>query len=82
MSTTLFDLSGKVALVTGSTHGLGMAMAMGLGEAGATLVVNGYSSDEKIANAVDLYRARGITAHGYRFDATDEESVSAAVVKI
>ena len=82
MSTTLFDLHGKVALVTGSTHGLGMAMAMGLGEAGATLVVNGYSSDEKIANAVDQYRARGITAHGYRFDATDEESVTDAVARI
>ena len=82
MSTALFDLSGKVALITGSTHGLGMAMAMGLGEAGATLVVNGYSSDEKIAHAVDRYRARGITAHGYRFDATNEESVSDAVVKI
>lgn len=82
MSTTLFDLHGKIALVTGSTHGLGMAMAMGLGEAGATLVVNGYSSDEKIANAVDLYTARGITAHGYRFDVTNEESVTEAVAKI
>lgn len=82
MSITLFDLSGKIALVTGSTHGLGMAMAMGLGEAGATLVVNGHSSDEKIANAVDLYKARGITTHGYRFDVTDEKSVSDAVAKI
>ena len=48
MLSTLFDLSGKVALVTGATHGLGMSMAMGLGEAGATIVVNGRSSDEKI----------------------------------
>ena len=57
MSTALFDLSGKVALVTGATHGLGMAMAMGLGEAGATLVINGHSSDEKIA-AADWQRCR------------------------
>ena len=82
MSTALFDLSGKVALVTGSTHGLGMAMAMGLGKAGATLVINGHSSDKKIADAVDQYKARGITAHGYRFDVTDEESVAAAVARI
>ncbi len=51
MSTGLFDLSGKVALVTGATHGLGMAMAMGLGEAGATVVVNEHSSDEKIVGS-------------------------------
>ncbi len=82
MSTALFDLTGKVALVTGSTHGLGMAMAMGLGEAGATLIVNGFSSDAKIAAAVDQYRAKGITAHGYRFDVTNECSVNTAVAKI
>ena len=82
MSTELFDLTGKVALVTGATHGLGMAMAMGLGEAGATLVVNGHSSDEKIARAVDEYRARGITAHGYRFNVTDEAEVETAVTRI
>lgn len=82
MSGDLFDLNGKVALVTGATHGLGMAMAMGLGEAGATLVVNGHSSDEKIAAAVEQYRARGISAHGYRFDVTDEAAVEEAVARI
>ncbi|GAA6772675.1 hypothetical protein AAGS39_34290 [Flavobacterium sp. CGRL2] len=45
--TNLFDIKGKVALITGSTHGLGMAMAKGLGEAGATIVVNGNSSQQK-----------------------------------
>ena len=82
MSTELFDLSGKVALVTGATHGLGMAMAMGLGEAGATLVVNGHSSDEKIIAAIKKYQAKGITAHGYRFDVTDETAVEAVVANI
>ena len=82
MSTSLFNLKGKVALVTGSTNGLGMAMAMGLGEAGATVIVNGRSSDAKIAEAVDLHRARGITAHGYRFDVTDETGVTAAIAAI
>jgi len=78
----LFDLSGKIALVTGATHGLGMSMAMGLGEAGATVVVNGRSSDEKIAVAVEQYQKAGITAHGYRFDVTDEEAVASAVDSI
>ena len=43
----MFDLTGKVALITGATHGLGMAMANGLGSAGARLVVNGNSSQTK-----------------------------------
>lgn len=46
MSTKLFDLTGKIALVTGGTHGLGMSMAIGLGNAGATLVINGASSQK------------------------------------
>ena len=78
----MFDLTGKVALVTGATHGLGMAMATGLGEAGATIVFNGHSSDEKIAAAVDEYRANGITASGYRFDVTNEAEVNAAIAEI
>ena len=80
--TALFDLSGKVALVTGATHGLGMAMAKGLGEAGATLVINGHSSEEKIAAAVKEYRAAGIDAVGYRFNVTDEAEVEAATARI
>ncbi|MBL4612841.1 MAG: gluconate 5-dehydrogenase [Emcibacter sp.] len=78
----MFDLTGKVALVTGATHGLGMSMAMGLGEAGATLVIIGFSSDEKIAKAVKIYQDAGITVHGYRFNVTDEEDVTQAVAKI
>jgi len=75
----LFDLSGKVALVTGATHGLGMAMAKGLGNAGATLVINGHSSREKLDEAIEIYRAQGMTAYGYLFDVTDETAVDAAV---
>lgn len=82
MSVELFDLTGKVALVTGATHGLGMAMAMGLGNAGATLIINGRSSQEKIDAAIAAYADAGITAHGYRFDVTDEKDVEAAVEKI
>lgn len=82
MTNPLFDLSGKRALVTGATHGLGMAMATGLGQAGATLVVNGLSNQEKIDNAVLHYQNLGITAHGYRFDVTDESACLSAVAVI
>ena len=79
---SLFDLHGKVALVTGATHGLGMAMANGLGAAGATLVINGNSSQEKIDKAVAAYSDAGFAAHGYRFDVTNEDEVESAVAKI
>jgi len=75
MSTSLFDLTGKVALVTGSTHGLGMAMATGLGNAGATLVINGASSQAKLDKAVAHYKSLGLDAVGYLFDVTDESQV-------
>ena len=45
MSTELFDLSGRVALVTGSYRGLGLAIARGLAEAGAAVVLNGRNAD-------------------------------------
>ncbi len=78
----LFDLSGKRALVTGATHGLGLAMARGLGDAGATLVINGRSSQEKIDAAVAELKAAGIDAHGYQFDVCDESAAEAAVARI
>ncbi|ANW95229.1 gluconate 5-dehydrogenase [Wenyingzhuangia fucanilytica] len=82
MSKQLFDLTGKVALITGATHGLGMAMAKGLGFAGATIVVNGNSSQEKLDTAVAAYKELGLNAHGYLFDVTNEEQVIASVKKI
>ncbi|WP_400077412.1 gluconate 5-dehydrogenase [Winogradskyella sp. R77965] len=82
MSQELFNIKGKVALVTGSTHGLGMAMAMGLGKAGATIVVNGNSSQEKIDNAVADYKKEGINAVGYKFNVANENDVITAIKKI
>lgn len=82
MSINLFDLTGKVALVTGATHGLGMAMAKGLGNAGAKIVVNGNSSQEKLDNALKEYREAGIDAYGSLFDVTDEKAVIEAIGNI
>ena len=78
----MFNLTGKTALLTGATRGLGMAMANGLGVAGARLVVNGNSSQQKIDHAVAAYQEAGFEASGYRFDVTDENEVAAAVEKI
>lgn len=82
MSTALFDLTGKIALVTGSTHGLGMAMAKGLGQAGATIIVNGDSSQQKIDDAVTQYKSDGVKAIGYKFNVADESQVKEAINKI
>lgn len=82
MSLELFNLKNKVALVTGATHGLGMSMAMGLGKAGATVVINGNSSQEKIDSALKEYEAAGIEAKGYKFDVTNEADVKANISKI
>lgn len=82
MSINLFDLTGKTALITGATHGLGKAMAIGLGKAGATLVINGASSQEKLNNAVAEYKALGLQAHSYLFDVTKEDQVKLNISKI
>ncbi|WP_299894621.1 gluconate 5-dehydrogenase [uncultured Aquimarina sp.] len=82
MSLSLFDIKGKNALITGATHGLGMAMAKGLGLAGATIIVNGNSSQEKIDNAVKTYTNLGIKAKGYKFDVTNENEVQDSITKI
>lgn len=78
----LFDLTGKVALVTGATHGLGLAMAEGLASAGATVVINGHSSQEKIARAVAHLTDQGYKAVGYQFNVCDETEVEQAVSQI
>ena len=77
----LFDLTGKTALVTGGTHGLGMAIATALAQAGAKLVINDVSAD-KLKGAIDEYAANGITAHGYIFDVTDEAAVEKHIALI
>ena len=81
MSTSLFDLTGKVALVTGSTSGLGQAIAGGLAAAGATVVINGRNKERLDATVAEL-KTRGLNAVGCGFDVTDEPAVVDAVAKI
>jgi len=68
-------------LITGATHGLGMAMAKGLGKAGAVLIINGHSP-EKMRRAIDHYNQAGLQAHGYLFDVTNDVEVKESINKI
>ncbi len=81
MNSDLFRLDGKVALVTGASYGIGMAMAKALAQAGATIVFND-RNQEKIVTALHEYRASGIKARGYLFDVTDEKAVRKHIDKI
>jgi gluconate 5-dehydrogenase len=77
MSTTLFDLTGRTALVTGSSRGLGRAMAEGLAAAGARVVINGVDAARVEASVREL-AAAGHAAEGAAFDVTDEAAVMQA----
>jgi gluconate 5-dehydrogenase len=71
----LFDLTGKRALITGGTHGLGMAMAEGLAQAGAELVITG-TTPSKMEEALQYYKSKGFKATGYLFDVTNEKAAA------
>ena len=77
----LFGLEDRVALVTGSSAGIGAAIAGGLAGAGAKVVVNGRTPD-KIEAVVAKIVAAGGKAHGVRFDVTDSAEVRAGVARI
>lgn len=77
----LFNLKGKRALITGGTHGLGMAMAEGLASAGAELVITG-TTPSKMKEALDYYTSKGFKASGYLFDVTNEVAAAENVALI
>lgn len=77
----LFDLTGKVALITGSSQGLGLVLARGLGQAGVTIVLNGRNR-EKLDQAVRTLASEGLSVHGYAFDVTDSTQIQDAIPRI
>jgi gluconate 5-dehydrogenase len=68
----LFDLTGKLALVTGSSQGIGLALAEGLARHGARIVING-RDPAKVEGSVQALAAKGYTVSGAAFDVTDPE---------
>jgi gluconate 5-dehydrogenase len=76
-SPSLFDLSGRTALITGSSRGIGFALAKGLAEAGAKVILNSRQADA-VNGAVDQLKAMGLSVDGAAFDVADEAAVDAA----
>lgn len=76
-----FSLEGKTALITGATHGLGMAMAIGLAQSGAELIITN-NVKEPLDEAIEQYKGLGFKASGYVFDVTDEVEAEKQVVLI
>jgi gluconate 5-dehydrogenase len=81
VSTALFDLSGRRALVTGSSQGIGLSLALGLGRAGAAIVLNGRDA-AKLDGAVAELRKEGIATQAAAFDVSDAAAVKAGVDRI
>ena len=77
----IFDLKGKIALVTGASYGIGFSIASALAEAGATIVFNDINQ-EAVNKGLAAYKEAGITAHGYVCDVTDETGINEMVTKI
>ncbi|GCL62163.1 SDR family NAD(P)-dependent oxidoreductase [Pseudaquabacterium pictum] len=77
----LFDLTGRTALITGASKGIGLALATALGQAGARVVLNARGA-EALTTARDALRAKGIAAEAAPFDVTDATAVDAAVAAI
>lgn len=77
----LFELTGKIAIVTGAVHGIGFAIAKGLSEAGAHVVVNA-KDEEKLNIAIEEYRELGLDVTGYLCDVTDNTQVEKMVSDI
>ncbi|WP_428378074.1 SDR family oxidoreductase [Lichenicoccus sp.] len=83
MTSDLFDLSGRLALVTGSSQGIGLALARGLIEAGARVVLNGRDPGRRAAAAAALGEAAIGADHGIGgFDVTDPDAVAAGIARI
>ena len=77
----LFDLTGKTALITGGTHGIGMAIGKVLGQAGARICVNDIS-EEKLESCKAEYAEAGIDVYTLKFDVTNEADVDKGISQI
>ncbi|NKC32922.1 SDR family oxidoreductase [Falsiroseomonas selenitidurans] len=81
MTQGLFDLKGRRVLITGSSRGIGFALARGLGQAGASVVLNG-RDPSVLAEATRTLAAEGLDVTEAGFDVTDPHAIDAAVGEI
>ena len=78
MSIKLFDLTGKLALITGSGRGIGLELARGLASAGSTILLNDID-EKRLEEAVAMLKKDGFTSHGVSFDVRDEKMIDEKV---
>ena len=79
MVNSLFDITGKKAIVTGGTRGLGKGMAEGLMESGAEVAIIGTS--DKVYQVADEFKARGFVCYGVKADLSDRDQCNEAFNK-
>ena len=77
----LFDLTGKIALITGSSRGIGFALAEGMGKAGSRIILNGTNQD-RLTESLKIITEKNISVHGSKFDVRDEKSVEKQITGI
>jgi gluconate 5-dehydrogenase len=77
----LFELKEKVALITGGTHGIGLAIGLMLGKAGAKVCVNDLQ-DEKLQSCREEYKKEGLEVYTLKFNVTDESDVDRGISQI
>jgi gluconate 5-dehydrogenase len=78
----LFDISGRIALITGSSRGIGLALAEGLAHSGAEVIVNARDARALDAAVNQIKDATGAMAHAVPFDVTDPDAVAAGIARI
>ncbi len=81
MMNALFDLNGKIALITGSSQGIGFGIARGLGKAGATIILNGRNA-ERLNRAVSTLSQEGLKVFGYSFDVSNSSQIDQKISAI
>ena len=81
MTQDLFSLKDKIALITGSGRGIGYTLAKGLGQAGATVILNDIDSD-RLNKSIENLIEKGVTAHHSLFDVRNESDIDTEVRSI